>query len=322
MSDLMTTNQIARTNDPEEMLLTRIQPGHALEAQVRGEIDIQISTANAYPRSITKFLDNALTLCTYDEETAQACIYSLPRGGKNIEGPSVRLAEIVASSWKHLRVQTRVIGLDDQFVTVEGVCWDLENNVAISTQVRRRITDRNGKRLNDDMIVVTTNAASAIARRNAIFAVIPNAYTQKLYQAARKCALGDIKTLATRRGQALEWFNKRGVSTERILASLELKGIEDVGMDQLATLIGICNAVKNGEVSIDDAFALPATVVSEGEAPKKRGAAAARERAQAAAASTEQPAPPTEAPKNCHRCGLPHAEGECSYDREDRKSVV
>ena len=60
----------------------------------RAEVDQQVATARAMPRSISKAIQNINTLATLDEESAQECIYALPRGGKPIKGPSVRLAEI------------------------------------------------------------------------------------------------------------------------------------------------------------------------------------------------------------------------------------
>src|SRR6185436_14130544 len=74
-------------------------PLSVLETQTRGEIDMQISTAKKWPRSIKKFKETAAEMATLDEDTAAACIYALPRDGKTIEGPSARLAEIILSAW-------------------------------------------------------------------------------------------------------------------------------------------------------------------------------------------------------------------------------
>ena len=131
---------------------------------VRGQdVDIQIATARQYPRNITAFKRQAMDMATLDDETAASCFYCLPRGGKKIMGPSARLAEIVASAWGNMRAQSKVVEVNDKEVVAEGACWDLEKNVLISVQVRRRITDSKGIRFNDDMIVVTGNAASSIA---------------------------------------------------------------------------------------------------------------------------------------------------------------
>jgi hypothetical protein len=231
------------------------------EAQARGEVDTQISTAHRYPRSIKAFRQKALSLATLDEDTAASCFYSLPRDGKTIEGPSARLAEIVAVSWGNLRSQANVVDIDDKWVTARGVCWDLEANVAVSVEVRRRITSKNGRRYNDDMIGVTSNAACAIALRNAVFKVVPMAMLKPIYEQARKVAIGDAQTLSSRRQKMVDHFGKMSVRPEQICAKVGKASIEDITLDDLGTLIGLATAIKDGDTTIDEAFAVekPAT---------------------------------------------------------------
>src|SRR5262249_43901797 len=91
----------------------------------RSDVDIQISTAHRYPRSISRFKQAALAMATSDEETAASCFYKLSRGGKEIEGPGVRLAEIVGSAWNNLRYGSRIVGEDDRWVIAQGMAHDL-----------------------------------------------------------------------------------------------------------------------------------------------------------------------------------------------------
>src|SRR5580692_8587501 len=142
-------------------------------AIVRAEIDTQIATAKAYPRSVALFKKKALGLATEDQDTAESCFYAVPRGGKKIEGPSIRLAEIVGYSWGNLNYGSRIIADDGKMVTAQGVCHDLESNVRASVEINRRVTNKQGKRYNDDLVILTSNAAAAIALRNAIFKVVP-----------------------------------------------------------------------------------------------------------------------------------------------------
>lgn len=231
--------------------------GAMLEAQTRGEIDIQIVTAKRFPRSIKAFKTKALEMATLDEETAAACFYVLPaRKGsdKPIEGPSARLAEIVASAWGHMRIEARVVGEDERFVTSRGTAWDLENNVAIAFEVRRRITGRDNRRYSDDMIGVTANAASSIALRNAVFKVVPSAFTREIYLKCREVAVGNAQTLGAKRAAMLEYFQKLGVPPAKVFAMLEVKGVEDITLDHMATLKGLATAIKEGETTVDDAF--------------------------------------------------------------------
>lgn len=223
----------------------------------KSEIDQQIATAKQYPRSIKKFRDEALQLATLDEQTAAECIYALPRDGKVIEGPSARFAEILAYSWGNSRAGARVVGEDAEFVTSQGMYFDLEKNVAISYEVKRRITSRTGKRYSPDMVGTTSNAASSIALRNAVLKGVPKALWRPIYDACRKVVAGDFKTLANRRESALQAFVVFGVSPEMIYRTLGIGGKEDIGLDQLVVLSGFLTALKENESSVEEIFGNP-----------------------------------------------------------------
>lgn len=228
-----------------------------LEQIARGEVDIQIATARRFPRSIEAFQKKALSMATIDEETAASCFYVLPKrkgAEKAIEGPSARLAEIVAAAYGHMAIAGRIVEEGDRFVVAQGAAWDLENNVRRVVEVRRRITTRDGGRFSDDMIAVTCNAAIAIATRNAVFQVIPQAYTRQIYHACREVAVGTQQTLTKRRGLMLEHFQKMGIEPGRVFALLEVRGVEDITLEHMATLRGLATAIKEGDTSIDDAF--------------------------------------------------------------------
>ena len=190
----------------------------------RAEIDQQVSTAKKYPRSIKRFVDEATAMVTLNESIAQQCIYALPRDGKVVEGASARFAEIVASAWGNCRAGARVVNESGDFITAQGVFHDLERNVAITYEVQRRITGKNGRRYSADMIGVTGNAASSIALRNAILKGIPKAFWDSLYQKARAVVAGDVKTLANKRAEAIKQFQIYGVTEAQILAKLGREG--------------------------------------------------------------------------------------------------
>jgi len=228
--------------------------GGALAALAKSEIDVQISTAKHYPRSIRRCRDEAMALATLDEETAATMFYALPRGGKKIEGPSARLAEVVVYAWGNIRAQAVVTDVGDKFVTALGTCFDLEKNIAVQVEVRRRITNSSGRRFDDDMIVVTGNAAASIAFRNAVFKAIPFALFKPVYEQARLASLGQAKTMTERRGAALDWFAKAGISEARVLAVLGRAGVEEITMEDLITLTGLRTAIKDGDTTVDEAF--------------------------------------------------------------------
>jgi hypothetical protein len=235
------------------------------------EINQQIATAKKDPRSVAKFLRDARALVTLNESVAQQCIYALMRDGKTIEGPSARFAEIIVHAWGNSRVGARVVSEGAEFITAQGVMHDLERNVAITFEVQRRIVGSKGKRYGVDMIGVTANAACSIALRNAILKVVPKAFWEAIYQEARKIVAGDVQTLANKRAAAIQQFAVYGISKEQIFARLGRAGISDINIDDLVTLFGILTAIKDGDTTPEDAFAVDS---SQMKAPQSKSASA------------------------------------------------
>lgn len=234
-------------------VLSGVDAASAL-AIASGEINQQIATAKKFPRSIKQFIDTATELACLDEETAEECIYALPRDGKTIEGPSARFAEILAYAWGNCRAGARTVGEDHDFVKSQGTFYDLEKNVGIQFEVSRRIVDKRGNRFKPDMIGTTANAAGSIALRNAVLKGIPKAFWKKAYQRARSVVAGDFKTLANRRAEAIKQFSVFGVTPEMIFALLQIKGVEDVTLDHFVVLKGVLTAIKEGETTVEQVF--------------------------------------------------------------------
>ena len=243
----------------------------AVEAITRGEIDVQIATAKRFPRSLKTFKDRALEMATLDQDTAESCIYALPRDGKTIEGPSARLAEILASAYGNMRIEGRPVDDDGRFITARGTAFDIQNNVLIAFETKRRITSKNGKRFSDDMVGVTSNAATSIAIRNAVLKVVPKAFWGPVYEACRQVAVGDASTLVKRRDTMLTYFLKLGVIHEKVFRLLEVKGVEDITLEHMGTLKGLATAIKEGDTTVDEAFAGPTRDPKPTDKPKPDG---------------------------------------------------
>jgi len=233
-----------------------ILPPQVMSALERANIDMQITTAKKFPRSVKTFVSKAMSMATLDEDTAASCFYVLPRGGKNIQGPGVRLAEIVAPAYGNLRYGARIVGEDDERrnIIAEAFCHDLESNTHCAIQVKRRITDKQGRRYMDDMITVTGNAACSIALRNVIFKVVPMVYVNQVFEAAKRLAIGDAKSLSDRRNTMLAHFAKLGIQKDRVLAKVSKNSIEDIDLADLEMLLGLATSIKDGDIEIDNAF--------------------------------------------------------------------
>lgn len=241
-----------------EVIEPEVMPPMALESLTRAEVDMQIATARRYPRQLSAVKSRMLSFATLDEETAAGCFYTLPArkggDGKPLQGPSVRLAEIAINSFQHIRAGSRIINDDGKFITAQGVVHDLENNVCVSIEVKRRVTTKEGRRFSDDMIATTGNAACSIALRNAAFRVIPLALVKPVYEAAKKLAIGDGKSLVQRRSACVAHFAKLGVPAEKVCAVVGVRSAEDIQLEQLEVLMGYATAIKDGESTVDEVF--------------------------------------------------------------------
>lgn len=234
-----------------------------LEALNRSEVDMQIATAKAYPRDVQAALTKIETLAKMDKETAEDCFYVLRRNGSNgsqnvIEGLSVRMAEIIAGCWGNLRVQARIIGNDGKTITAQAVCHDLESNFAVSVEVKRRITGKNGQTFSEDMQVVTGNAACAIAFRNAVLKVVPKAITKNIISRVKEVALGQAIDLETSRQNIIQYFAKLGVNEQQLFGYLGISKIDEIDTEMVFELRATANAIKEGTTTVQETFIKPA----------------------------------------------------------------
>ena len=92
----------------------------ALEAIERRSIDVAISTAKAYPRMMAMCRKKLIDLIP-DKEAAHGCFFAVPRGGKTIRGPSVRLSEAMAAAYGNLNMGARIIEVGSKQVVAQGI---------------------------------------------------------------------------------------------------------------------------------------------------------------------------------------------------------
>jgi hypothetical protein len=227
----------------------------------KADLDQQIATAHAFPRSIERAIKAITSLATNDPDTAADCRYALPRGkGKDrkvLTGPSIRFAELVLAMWGNNRADARVVHIDrkEKWLEAEGTYHDLENNSAVRARVRRRISTSSGGLFSDDMIIVTGNAACSIALRNAILRGIPRPVWGQAFAKVEGVIRGDVSTLAERREKLIKAFGELSVAPEKVYAMMGIRGRNDIDLDALVILSGFYTAIRNNEMTAEDFIA-------------------------------------------------------------------
>ena len=271
-----------------ELVSVEVLPDAAayLARQDAATLDVQVSTAKAYPRSIQLFQSDLESWCTLNREVADECHFALPRDGKKIIGPSVRFAELVLAAYGNMIVDTQIVEEARNFVMVTATCRDLQRNTATRAQVRRSITGRNGRRFADSMVETTILAASAIARRNAIFQAVPKALWLPMWQKALAISRGDAETFEARKKDIIAKLKAAGVKPDNLKHFLGGKQSKDINADELVLLRMRLTEIEEKRTTADAAFPDP-----KPEPPVKGEKAAAAEDALKGAASKLNGAP-------------------------------
>ena len=231
----------------------------AIQRITRQELDVQIATAKAYPRDIATFSKRAVSLATTDQDTAESCIYALPRRNKQgkqdfLKGPSIRLAEIITYAWGNIHSAARIVENNGRTIDVEAVVWDLETNNKATKPLRKSIVGKDGNPYSQDMQTMTANAAIAICWRNAVFSIIPKPVFNPVYIAALNYAIGDQTKLQSKIVALFDRFQKMGIDKEKILEYFQHANAAEITVDEVEEMIGIGTAIKEKSLLIDDAF--------------------------------------------------------------------
>lgn len=222
-------------------------------AEAQGKLLI----AKRFPRNQVEAYQNAMNACKRPS-LAEKAIYSYPKGGQTVSGPSIRLAEELARCWGNIDFGIKELSQKDGESEMQAYCWDTETNT-ISSQtfvVPHVIDTRTGqKKLTTTRDIYENNANMAGRRLRArILAVLPPDLVE---DAVRECR----KTLAGKNDQPIEdrikkmvmAFQRFGVKPETIEKRLG-RPIDTMTTDDVSEFVGIFNSLKDGNSSIQDWF--------------------------------------------------------------------
>jgi len=242
----------ANNHEEEEVVATG-----SLDVIERSALQHQVVVAKKYPRDYTTFISKLTQLAQMSQPVALEMMYSVPRAGKQLIGPSVRFAEALISCWGNATATTEVVDVDREWLTAEGRFYDCETNVRLAVRVRRRITDKEGRRFNADMIGVTGAAAQSIALRGAILRGVPKALWADKFEMAKETAVGKVKSITELRDIMFTTFAGLGVTELRLLNALEIAGKADVTTDHILAMQSWHKQLKAGDANIEEIFGSP-----------------------------------------------------------------
>lgn len=246
---------------PQNQALVEVEQQRAT-AEVQGAIVL----AKKFPRNQVAALDRILTACQRPGLAEQA-LYSYSRGGQEITGPSIRLAEAIAQNWENLQFGIRELEQRNGESTVEAFCWDMETNVRqVKTfQIKHERHTKKGKYALEDPRDIYELTANQGARRlrACILGIIPG----DIIEAAQQQCEGTLKAKADTSPEALkkllEAFDAFKVTKEQIEKRIQRR-LDTITPAQLIQLRKIYNSLKDGMSAAADWF----EVAAPAEEPK------------------------------------------------------
>lgn len=168
-----TVTNIFSSNVKTEEKSNLMETQSARESQ---EVQAMMVIAKRFPRDPIDAMDRILKSCTR-KTLAQSAVYSYPRGGQSVEGPSIRLAETLAQEWGNIQYGIRELSQSNGESTVEAFAWDIQTNTRQVKvfQVPHVRYSKKGKQIltdpRDIYEVVANNGARRL--RACILGVIP-----------------------------------------------------------------------------------------------------------------------------------------------------
>ena len=235
------------------------------------EVQAAVFMAKRFPRDENAAMSRIMRACERKGLAAKAT-YSYPKGGTNVTGPSIRLAEAIAQSWGN--IQSGVVELSQQEgeSTCMAYCWDIETNTReckIFT-VKHQISTKNGMKVLTDPRDIYELVANQGARRKraCILNIIPGDVVDAAVERCnRTLQSGEQRPLIDRLREMTDRFQKN--------FSVPLSSIEQyfgyplnvfTAMDG-QTLAGIYNALREGAAKREDYFKLPKVAEDKPEEP-------------------------------------------------------
>lgn len=215
-----------------------------------------VQMAKAFPRDVVAARDRILNACTRPGLAETAC-YTYARGGQEVTGPSIRLAEAIAQNWGNLQFGIRELEQRNGESTCEAFAWDLETN-ARQTKVFQvphiRYTRQGAKPLTDPRDIYELVANNGARRlRACILGIIPGDIVEEAVEQCDITLKTKFDVTPDRVKSIAEKFAEYGITKPQLEARIQCR-LDAIKPAQMVALGKIYNSLKDGMSKADDWF--------------------------------------------------------------------
>lgn len=220
------------------------------------EVQAALAIARMNPRDQRRAMDRILNACCRPS-LAESAVYAYARGGSNISGPSIRLAEAIAQQWGNMQFGIRELSNSGGKSEVQAFAWDVETNT------RREITfsvphirhTKNGSYKPEDPRDIYELVANQGARRlrACILAVIPGDVVEAAVAQCMVTLKAKIDLTPEGIKKIIESFEPFGVTQKQIETFCQCRA-EAIKPAQVVRLRTVYQSMKDGMSSPVDWF--------------------------------------------------------------------
>lgn len=179
--------------------------------------------ARKFPRSKRESVDR-ITLECCQKAVAEEAFFSFTRGKELIEGPSIRMAEVLARNWGNMDYGVEEVERTATESVLRAYAIDLETNTMSSKVFKvphKRDTRQGKKALTSDRDVYEHIANNGARRMRAcILALIPKEVVELAAHQVNTTLAADMGTPEEEIRRIVEAFDSLGVSADRIADKL------------------------------------------------------------------------------------------------------
>lgn len=264
MSDKV--NNPFKSNTP-----TVTQSSHAanIEKNIQ-EIQAALVVAQSRPRNEIQAMDKILSACQR-QTLAEEAFYCYQRGGTEITGPTIRLAEAMAQYWGNMEFGFRELSNENNRSEVGAFAWDWETNTrrSLTFFVSHTRHTKNGSYVLTDSRDIYEMVANQAQRRvrACILALLPgdvvDAACNQCQQTLEKTVKVDQKAIK----EMMSIFEKNYGVTQQMIEERLGRRIESITSPQMINLKNIHHSLRDGMSKPSQWFSIPDN--SEMEESKK-----------------------------------------------------
>lgn len=222
------------------------------------EIKAELQMAKMFPRNELEVAQKISVACQRFS-LASVSMYSFPKGGMTVTGPSIRLAETLARIYGNITYGFKELESHSGRSIIQVLAWCKESNVRVVREfmIEHKIRTKNGEKLLTDPRDIYEHVASQAQRkvRAVILEVIPAEFVEDAVEQCKQTLKKGMSEgpLIDRVKKMVIAFSSLGV-TEEMLSKRLNHSVDICTLDEVVELQKIYVSLKDNATKRQDWF--------------------------------------------------------------------